>query len=394
MKKTKLYLMIFLLTVIIFITAAATFNMCGIPVEVNVGSSAEEEKAEDPDSTKQVEEKAGEEKPAPEDDMVLDEDIELPGLAVQKESEKIALEEFNAAVSGVVEEVTSQVVNIKVKVIYVDKFGEERIAEGVGSGVIYTEDGYIITNHHVVQDVSEILVTDFNGDEYPARLVGSHKDTDIAVLKIEAGDISAASFTSIEDVKVGEMAIAIGSPFGLSQTVTVGVISAKGRDIAVSSDAFPMVDLIQTDAAINRGNSGGPLINASGQVIGINSIIFSPSGANAGIGFAIPSDTAIVIAGQIIRYGKARIPVVGVNMGDNETEIKGVYIKSVLDGYPADEAGIKSGDIIVEFDEVKILTPYMFFAQILRHDVGDIVRLKIYREGEYITKELALVEIS
>ena len=394
MKKTKLYLMIFLLTVIIFITAAATFNMCGIPVEVNVGSSAEEEKAEDPDSTKQVEEKAGEEKPAPEDDMVLDEDIELPGLAVQKESEKIALEEFNAAVSGVVEEVTSQVVNIKVKVIYVDKFGEERIAEGVGSGVIYTEDGYIITNHHVVQDVSEILVTDFNGDEYPARLVGSHKDTDIAVLKIEAGDISAASFTSIEDVKVGEMAIAIGSPFGLSQTVTVGVISAKGRDIAVSSDAFPMVDLIQTDAAINRGNSGGPLINASGQVIGINSIIFSPSGANAGIGFAIPSDTAIVIAGQIIRYGKARIPVVGVNMGDNETEIKGVYIKNVMDGFPADEAGIKSGDIIVEFDEVKILTPYMFFAQILRHDVGDIVRLKIYREGEYITKELALVEIS
>ncbi len=394
MKKTKLYLMIFLLTVIIFITAAATFNMCGIPVEVNVGSSAEEEKAEDPDSTKQVEEKAGEEKPAPEDDMVLDEDIELPGLAEQKESEKIALEEFNAAVSGVVEEVTSQVVNIKVKVIYVDKFGEERIAEGVGSGVIYTEDGYIITNHHVVQDVSEILVTDFNGDEYPARLVGSHKDTDIAVLKIEAGNIGAASFTSIEDVKVGEMAIAIGSPFGLSQTVTVGVISAKGRDIAVSSDAFPMVDLIQTDAAINRGNSGGPLINASGQVIGINSIIFSPSGANAGIGFAIPSDTAIVIAGQIIRYGKARIPVVGVNMGDNETEIKGVYIKSVLDGYPADEAGIKSGDIIVEFDEVKILTPYMFFAQILRHNVGDIVRLKIYREGEYITKELALVEIS
>ena len=204
--------------------------------------------------------------------------------------------------------------------------------------------------------------------------------------------LEAASFISIDDIKVGELVIAVGSPFGLQQTVTTGVISAKGRDITISADTLPMVNLIQTDAAINQGNSGGPLINSTGQVIGINTLIFSPSGGSAGIGFSIPSDTAVNIAEQIINYGKARIPYIGVEMGDNETETRGVYIVNTLEGYPAQEAGIKSGDIIVEFDGAPVSTPFELFAEILKRNVGQEVDIRISRDGKYMTLALILVE--
>ncbi|GAH14207.1 unnamed protein product, partial [marine sediment metagenome] len=141
----------------------------------------------------------------------------------------------------------------------------------------------------------------------------------------ETDGLKAASFTSIDSAKVGDLVIAVGSPFGLQQTVTTGVISAKGRDISVSQETLPMVNLIQTDAAINQGNSGGLLVNSAGQVIGINTLIFSPSGASAGIGFAIPSDTVVNIAEQIIKFGKARIPFIGIEMEENKTDIIGVF---------------------------------------------------------------------
>ena len=174
--------------------------------------------------------------------------------------------------------------------------------------------------------------------------------------------------------------------------MTTGVISAKGRDITISPDTLPMVNLIQTDAAINQGNSGGPLINSSGQVIGINTLIFSPSGASAGIGFSIPSDTAVNIAEQIINYGRARIPYIGVEMGSDETDIVGVYIVDTLEGYPAREAGIRSGDVIIEFGGVQVKTPFELFAEILQHDVGDEVDVKIYREGRYMVLTVVLDE--
>jgi S1-C subfamily serine protease len=172
----------------------------------------------------------------------------------------------------------------------------------------------------------------------------------------------------------------------------MGVISAKGRDIAVSADTLPMVNLIQTDTAINQGNSRGPLINSVGQVIGINTLIFSPSGASAGIGFAIPSDTVVNIAEQIKKYGKARIPYIGIEMGENTTDIIGVYINSVIKGYPAEKAGIKAGDVIVEMDNIKVKNPFELFAQILRHNVEDKITVKLYRNGEYLTSTLELVE--
>ncbi len=321
------------------------------------------------------------------------EKIDLPGLEEKIGGKEFLLEEFDNAVSRIVEEVRPTVVNIRVRATQKNVLGEEIQVEGLGSGVIFTSDGYIITNNHVAGAAEEIMVTLFDGKEYPAELIAGDPNTDIAVIKIEAeGMLDAASFISIDDVKVGELVIAVGSPFGLQQTVTTGVISAKGRDITISADTLPMVNLIQTDASINQGNSGGPLINSTGQVIGINTLIFSPSGGSAGIGFSIPSDTAVNITEQIIDYGRARIPYIGVEMGDDETDVIGVYIVNTLEGYPAQEAGIKSGDVIVEFDGAPVSTPFELFAEILKRNVGQEVDIRIYRDGKYMTLTLVLAE--
>ena len=300
-----------------------------------------------------------------------------------------SLKELNKAITDLVEEVSPSVVNIRTRIADNRNILTDA---GVGSGVIYTEDGYIITNEHVIAGADEIIVRTFDGREYIAGLIGFNKDTDIAVIKIDASGLKKAGFTSIKNVKVGEMVIAIGSPFAIEQTVTFGVVSAKGRDITVSSDMMPMVDLIQTDTAINPGNSGGPLINISAQVIGINNLIFSPSGASAGIGFAIPSDTAVNIAKQIIKYGRARIPFIGIEMSTSQGEVPGVLIAKVLPGYPAEKAGIRRGDILTRFDGEEIKTSFELYAQMLRHNVDDNIEVEVYRNGAYISLPLVLAE--
>ena len=302
------------------------------------------------------------------------------------------LESFDEAISQLAQKVMPSIVNIRVKVMQEDFFGDQQEQEGVGSGIIYSSDGYIITNNHVAGNAKEMFVTLSDGTEYPAKLIGADKNTDIAVIKIEAQNLKPAIFASIENVKVGEIAIALGSPFGLQKSVTMGVISALGREIAVSADTMPMVDLIQTDATINPGNSGGPLVNSEGQVIGINTMIYSTSGSSAGVGFSIPTDTATNIASQIIKYGKARLPVMGIEMGDNTTDTKGVFVKTVTSGYPAEKAGIKSGDIITELNGKKVESQYELFAQILRQNVGDSLAVKVYRQGSYLTFNVELIE--
>jgi serine protease Do len=300
------------------------------------------------------------------------------------------LSELNQEVTGIVEKVTPSVVNIGVSVKQTDIFGNEGVAEGVGSGIIYTSDGYIITNNHVAGDAFELNVTLADGTSYTATLVGTSPETDIAVIKIGAKNLEAASFASIEDQSVGDFVMAVGSPFGIQQTVTTGIISGKNRNIPAASDQSPIVDLIQTDAAINPGNSGGPLVNIHGDVIGINTLIFSTSGSSAGIGFAIPSDTAINIAKQIIAYGEPRIPFIGIVMGDNTTKIAGVYIDSVLADSPAAKTGLKASDIIVEFSGKALKTPFDILTQILRQNCGDNVLIKVYRDGSYISFKLKL----
>ncbi|MCX6347237.1 MAG: trypsin-like peptidase domain-containing protein, partial [Actinobacteria bacterium] len=309
-------------------------------------------------------------------------------LEEKKESSGSGLQEFNDAITKLVEEVTPSVVNIAVKV----RISNGPLSEGVGSGVIFSEDGYIITNNHVVGDAEEIIVRTTDGKEYVAKMIEKNEDTDIAVIKINENNLKKASFTSIKNVKVGEIVIAIGSPFAIEQTVTMGVVSAKGREIAVSNDTLPMVDLIQTDTAINPGNSGGPLINIAGQVIGINTLIYSPSGANAGIGFAIPSDTSINIASQMIKYGRAMIPYMGIEMGENTTDVNGVLVSTAIKGFPADNAGIKSGDIITKFDGEPLRTNFGLLAQMLRHNVGDTVQIEAYRSGCVLNLNVTLVE--
>jgi serine protease Do len=279
-----------------------------------------------------------------------------------------------------------------VTVLQQDAYGNSRQGEGVGSGIVFSKDGYIITNNHVAGNATDLKVTLNNGKEYPAKLIGADENTDIAVIKIESKDLTPAVFTSIESIKVGELAIAVGSPFGLEQSVTVGVVSAVGRDVPVSSESLPMVDLIQTDASINPGNSGGALVNSAGQVIGVNTMIYSTSGSSAGIGFAIPSNTAVNIATQIIKYGAAKIPFIGIEMGNNSSGIAGVLIKNVVTGKPAELAGLKAGDIITEIDGAVIDSPYQLLAQLLRHNVGDSVSIKYYRNNTYSTVNVDLIE--
>jgi len=302
-------------------------------------------------------------------------------------SEEFILSTLDDAISKVVEEVAPSVVNIEVTVKAQDIFGRIYEEEGVGSGVIYSEDGYIITNNHVAGGAEKLVVTLYDGSDYPAVLVGSEERYDVAVIKIEKDGLKAADFSTEENYEVGDMVIAIGSPYGLQQSVTMGVISAKGRDITIP------VNLIQTDAAINRGNSGGPLVNSSGEVIGINTMIISSSGENSGIGFTIPSNTVTNIADQIIEYGKAKIPYMGIRMDPYKGDgISGVYVSDVEQGYPAESAGIKAGDVIIEVNEVKVSNPYELFAQILRRSVGDSIDVRVNRDGDIFNFSVTLAE--
>lgn len=320
------------------------------------------------------------------------ETTKLPDLQQEQKSDQPVLASFDDAISAVAEKVKPSVVNIQVQVQQQDRYGNMQQGEGVGSGIIFSSDGYIITNNHVAGEAVSIKVTLNNGEEYLAKLIGADSNTDIAVIKIDAKGLTPAVFTGIESIKVGELAIAIGSPFGLQQSVTVGVVSALGRDVALSSESLPMVDLIQTDAAINPGNSGGALVNSAGQIIGINTMIYSTSGSSAGIGFAITSNTAVNIAKQLIKYGVAKIPFIGIEMGNNTTDIAGVLISSVVPGKPAEKAGLKAGDIITEIDKTAIENPYQLLAQLLRHNVGDAIEIKYYRNSQYSTVNVVLAE--
>ncbi len=300
------------------------------------------------------------------------------------------LEQFNKEVNSLVERVTPSVAFIIVSVMQQDYFGNETISEGVGSGVIYSDDGYIITNSHVAGGAIELKVILADGSEYKAELVNASTQTDIAVIKIDEDDLQPATFATIEEQHVGDFVMAVGSPFGIEQTVTTGIISGKNRNLTIYSDQYPIVDLIQTDAAINPGNSGGPLINIYGDVIGINTLIFSPSGGSAGVGFAIPSDTAVNITGQIIKYGEPKIPFIGIEIGTNDTEITGVMVAGVIADTPAEKAGLKVGDIIVEFAGKEMKTPFDLLTQIIRSNCGEIIKAKVYRNGGYLDFDLEL----
>ncbi|MGH9337254.1 MAG: Do family serine endopeptidase, partial [Vicinamibacteria bacterium] len=268
--------------------------------------------------------------------------------------------------------------------------------QGMGSGVIVAAEGYVVTNQHVVDNASEITVTLHDGTKLAASVVGIDEKTDLALLKVESEEsLPYASFGDSDEARVGEWAIAIGNPFGLGGSASAGIVSARGRDI----QAGPYDDFIQIDAPINRGNSGGPLFNLSGQVVGINTAIFSPNGGNVGIGFAIPSNLASGVIEELRTTGRVERGFLGVTIQTIDEDIAeslglenetGALVASVVPGGPADEAGIEPGDVIVEIDgekieEIKELTRKV--ADISPNADAEIV---VLRDGERKTLEVGI----
>ena len=273
-----------------------------------------------------------------------------------------------------------------------------------GSGVIITNDGYILTNNHVVASSSsssyyqvskatKITVTLYNDEtEYEAKIIGTDEQTDLAVLKIEKDGLTAAELGDSSSIKVGEFAMAIGNPLNMPSTVTTGIISATNRTITSDNVKYKV---IQTDAAINSGNSGGALINGEGKVIGINTLKLSGSGIE-GIGFAIPINDTVSIYKDLIENGKVSRPYIGISGRDvdentakrNNLKQAGVYVVNVEEFSAAEKAGIQKGDLIVEFDGTKITTMDELNDQKNKHSIGDEVKIKVYRNDE--EKELSI----
>jgi len=263
-----------------------------------------------------------------------------------------------------------------------------RKAQAMGSGFIIDADGYVITNHHVVENADEIVVILNDGTELEAEVIGSDRRTDIALLKVKADHpLPAVQFADSDALKVGEWVMAVGNPFGLGGTVTAGIISAMDRDI----NAGPYDSFIQTDAAINQGNSGGPLFDMDGKVIGVNSMIFSRTGGNIGIGFAIPSNQVQHVAAELREHGSVRRGWLGVGIQPVTEEIaesvgldeaKGVMVSNVVEGDPAAEAGIESGDVIVEFDGKDIPDTRTLLRAVADTPTGKKTPVVVWRDGK------------
>jgi serine protease Do len=272
----------------------------------------------------------------------------------------------------------------------------ERQATGLGSGFIIKDDGIVITNNHVIANAEDILVR-VGEKEYKAKLLGADPYMDIAVLKMETKDkFKTVKFGDSDTARVGDWAVAIGNPFGLGGTVTAGIISARNRDINLTR----YDDFIQTDASINQGNSGGPLFNLAGEVIGINTAIIAPGQSGSiGIGFAIPANAASNVIDQLIEFGETKRGWLGVRIQEVTKEIaeveklkkpSGALVASVGQNSPADKAGIKAGDIILEFDGKKIDTMRTLPKVVANTKVGKSVELKVWRNKKSISKRLTL----
>ncbi|HRQ60286.1 MAG TPA: DegQ family serine endoprotease [Alphaproteobacteria bacterium] len=270
----------------------------------------------------------------------------------------------------------------------------------LGSGfIIDAKEGYIVTNNHVIRDAEKIRITLHNDETLDAEVIGTDEKTDLAVLKVKSDKpLSAVEFGNSDILRVGDWVLAIGNPFGLGGTVTAGIVSARQRDIS----AGPYDDFIQTDASINRGNSGGPMFDLNGQVIGINTAIFSPSGGSVGIGFAIPSALASPVIDQIIKYGRTRRGWVGVRIQEVTPEIaeslglekpRGALVASITPGGPAEKAGIKAGDIILTFNGQDLSDMKTLPRLVAETDIGSTAELAYWRDGKEGKVSLTVAEL-
>jgi serine protease Do len=266
-----------------------------------------------------------------------------------------------------------------------------------GSGVIIRSDGYIVTNNHVVAGANKIEITLNNNKSYPAKLIGSDPPTDVALLKIEAEGLPVVPFGDSDALRLGEWVLAIGSPLGeeLRGTITAGIVSAKGRSMPNMNEEFKIESFIQTDAAVNPGNSGGALVNKKGELVGINTAIVSRTGSYSGYSFAVPSNIVKKIVGDLIDFGSVKRAKLGIAMSGITQEmadkmklssLKGVYVNEVTKGSAAEKAGMKEGDIIVKIDDSKITTPSSVQAKVNSYHPGDKAVITVLRDGK--TKDL------
>lgn len=332
-----------------------------------------------------------------------------------KESTEI-LTKFGEAMSQVAERVKPAVVNISTsrtvkaqrhpffddplfRRFFGDPGPQKRKVTNLGSGVIATPNGYILTNNHVIEGAEDIIVKLSDGKEYKGRPIGMDSRTDIAIIKINETNLPTVPWGDSDKLRVGEVVLAVGNPYGLSQTITMGIISALGRSGIGITD---YEDFIQTDAAINPGNSGGALVNIRGELIGINTAIFSTSGGYQGIGFAIPSNMVKNVMDSIINQGRVVRGWLGVQIQPLTTELVkqlglkdegGVLLVDVVEGGPADKGGLKRYDVIVEYDGKKTDNPFHFKNMVAATKPGKTVEIKIIRNGNLLTAKVTIAEL-
>jgi putative serine protease PepD len=295
------------------------------------------------------------------------------------------------SVADIYERTSQSVVEITTSgAVQTTPFGGQGRQQAQGSGFVYDDEGHVITNQHVVDGASAVTVTFPGGKEYAAEVVGTDPSTDLAVLEIDApaSELEPLRLADSDDVKVGSGAIAIGSPFGLEQTVTTGIVSALHRQITAPNE-FTIDDAIQTDAAINHGNSGGPLLDLNGNVIGVNSQIESQSGGNDGVGFAVPSNTVKRIADALIADGEVEHAYLGVSTED-AADVDGARIAEVRAGTPAERAGLETGDVVTALDGDEVASADELRRRVDAHAPGDQVELTLERSGDTQTVEVTL----
>ncbi|MXW54271.1 MAG: Do family serine endopeptidase [Gammaproteobacteria bacterium] len=314
------------------------------------------------------------------------------------------------SLAPMLEDVTPAVVNIKVTKLkqvttirgYWGPFPQRETRRGTSAGsglIVDAEAGYVVTNHHVVDEAEKIVVTLLDRREFEATVIGSDRHTDVAVLKIDATDLQELEFGDSDELRVGDFVVAIGNPFGFGQTVTSGIVSALGRT-GLGIERYE--DFIQTDASINPGNSGGPLVDLEGNVIGINTAIIGTTGS-IGIGFAIPSNMVTSILSQLIEHGQVSRGVLGIGVEEvtqiiadinNLESLKGALVDDVIEGSSADRAGLKINDVIVAIDDEEVLDHNSLIAQLGLKRVGEVVKVEFVRNGSTRSIQAELTEVS
>ena len=286
---------------------------------------------------------------------------------------------------------------------YGDQGSRQREVNGVGSGVIITSDGYIITNNHVIENADQIVVKLNDNREFDAEIVGKDPTTDLAVIKIDAKGLDYIEYGNSDDLKVGEWVLAVGNPFNLTSTVTAGIVSAKGRNIGILDENYSVESFIQTDVALNPGNSGGALVDTKGNLVGINSAIYSPSGAYAGASFAIPVSIVKKVVEDLIEYGEVQKALLGVSISpvtaeDAKTlklpEVKGVKIEEIMESGAAKSSDLKKNDVIVKVNNANIASVGELQEQIGKYRPGDRVTITYYRDGKLATTQMTLKNVN